>query len=152
MSEYSINLYHEGVEYHIDNERVVKNWLESYIKNAKYAFRRLSIIFCTDEYLYKLNKEFLNHHTNTDILTFDHAEKKMTVDGELYISMDRVKENATKFKVKHQRELLRVIIHGLLHLTGYDDKSIEERKGMRVKEEEELLRYDKLLGNVSRET
>jgi len=94
----------------------------------------INYIFCSDSYLLKLNQEFLSHQTYTDIITFDYSVGK-TISGEIYISLDRIKENANHFNVSPQEELLRVMIHGVLHLSGYRDKKRAEKSIMRKKEE-----------------
>jgi probable rRNA maturation factor len=102
---------------------------------------RLSYIFCTDEYLLEINKQFLNHDTFTDIITFDLSETSDTIEGEIYISTERVAENATVFQTSYNRELHRVIFHGALHLCGYRDKKKGEKEEMRRQEEAALKLY-----------
>ena len=94
-------------------------------------------IFCSDEYLYNLNQEYLNHDTYTDIITFPYSEPPL-VEGDIFISIDRVKENASQFGAPFEQELHRVMIHGVLHLCGYSDKSPDEEALMRKKEDEAL--------------
>lgn len=101
----------------------------------------ITVICCSDAYLLAINKEFLNHHYLTDIITFDNSEEGM-IAGELYISVDRVKENAAQYTVKMKHELMRVMIHGVLHLLGYHDKTPEERKVMRGKENHYLSLFE----------
>jgi len=103
----------------------------------------INYIFCDDEYLHKINVEYLQHDTLTDIITFDYTEGKV-LHSDIYISVDRVKENAEIFKVPFQRELLRVLAHGLLHLCGYKDKTPKDSALMRQKEEEMMLLFDQL--------
>lgn len=99
-------------------------------------------LFCSDPYLLKLNKEFLKHDTYTDIITFDLSEKKSNmIQSEIYISVDRVKENAHTLGVSYQEELLRVVFHGALHLCGFKDKTEKDKKEMRRMEEECLSRF-----------
>jgi probable rRNA maturation factor len=102
----------------------------------------IDIIFCSDVFLLKLNKEFLKHNFLTDIITFNNSEDNF-VSGELYISLERVKENAKKFDVTYKSEIYRVIIHGILHLLNYEDKTSEKKKKMREKEDYYLLIVDK---------
>ena len=97
-----------------------------------------TIFFCDDEYLHKINVEYLQHDTLTDIITFDYTEGKV-LHSDIYISVERVKENAEIFKVPFQRELLRVLAHGLLHLCGYKDKTPKDSALMRQKEEEMIV-------------
>jgi probable rRNA maturation factor len=97
----------------------------------------LSFVFCSDEYLLNINKQFLNHDYFTDIITFSYCED-LIVSGDIFISVDRIKENAIKFKVTFENELLRVMIHGVLHLLGYDDGTTKEKKIMRNMENKYL--------------
>ncbi len=101
----------------------------------------ITVIFCSDAYLLAMNKAFLKHHYLTDIITFDNSEEGV-IAGELYISVDRVKENASGYSVRFKHELMRVMIHGVLHLLGYHDKSREERKEMRAKENHYLSLFE----------
>ncbi len=94
----------------------------------------LSIVFCSDNYILKINREYLTHNFYTDIITFDYSEDQI-ISGDLFISIDRVKENALKYKVSFQEELTRVILHGVLHLSGYNDGTKSEREEMRIKED-----------------
>jgi len=112
------------------------------IQSEKKKTGNINFIFCSDEYLLSLNEKYLNHHYYTDVLTFDQSSDRQTVSGDIYISVDRVKENAvTHQKSEHQKaktenELYRVMIHGILHLLGYDDKTPSAKKKMRAKEDE----------------
>ena len=101
----------------------------------------LSIVFCSDEYLLHINKEYLKHDYYTDIITFDYSVTPRTIVGEMYISVTRVKDNAKSFGTTFQRELYRVIFHGLLHLCGYKDKTPASSNEMRRKEEHYLGLY-----------
>jgi len=110
------------------------------------TLEKLSYIFCTDEYLLELNSKYLNHTTLTDVITFPLSEVDAPVIAEIYISIDRIKENAKKFNTQYQTELLRVMIHGALHLCGYGDKKASEKSKMREKENYYLEKF-----KVSRE-
>jgi len=103
----------------------------------------LNYVFCSDEYLLQINKEFLNHNTLTDIVTFDMSEKEHELLGEIYISVERVAENAEKFGVHYNNELHRVIFHGALHLCGFGDKKPEDKEEMRRQEDKCLNHYFK---------
>ena len=94
----------------------------------------LNYIFCSDAFLLSLNVEYLNHNTLTDVITFDNSDDSKGIQGEIYISIDRIRENAKKYRVPFERELHRVMIHGLLHLLGYADKTPLQKKMMRKKE------------------
>ena len=130
----SINFHSEDVDFHLINEKKTIKWIKDSIKNENKIVGEISYIFCSDEYLHKMNLEYLNHDTFTDIITFDYTEKN-NVSGDIFISIDRVKENAVKFKTIFENELSRVIIHGVLHLIGYKDKSIQDKEQMRSKED-----------------
>lgn len=130
----SIHFHSEEVDFHLVNEKKTIKWIKDSIKNETKNVGEISYIFCTDEYLHKMNLEYLNHDTFTDIITFDYTEENI-VSGDIFISIDRIKENATKFKTVFENELSRVIIHGVLHLMGYKDKSAQEKEQMRSKED-----------------
>lgn len=129
-----INFYSEDVDFHLVNEKKTIKWIKDSIKNETKIVGEISYIFCSDEYLHKMNLEYLNHNSFTDIITFDYTEGN-NVSGDIFISIDRVKENAIKFKTIFESELSRVIIHGVLHLIGYKDKSIQDKEQMRSKED-----------------
>ncbi len=114
-----------------------KIWLQKVIRNEGKVPGDISYIFCDDAYMLERNNAFLNHDTYTDIITFDECIGNV-VAGSILISVDRVRENATKFGKSFENELLRVVVHGTLHLCGYKDKSEEEAKLMRQKEDESL--------------
>jgi probable rRNA maturation factor len=114
---------------------------QKHIKKLKKA--SLNYVFCSDEYLLQINKQFLNHDTLTDIVTFDMSEKQHHLEGEIYISVDRVAENAAKFGVDYNNELHRVIFHGALHLCGFKDKAATDKDEMRKQEDKCLRQYFK---------
>lgn len=118
-------------------KKVLQTWLEKIAAAEKRKINSLAYNFCGDEELWQMNKQYLKHNTYTDIITFDYSEED-TLSGEIYISADRVKENAEKHKVTLQEELLRVMAHGLLHLCGYKDKNPIQQKQMRAAEERAL--------------
>ena len=115
----------------------LKTWLGKIAALEKRKIASLAYNFVSDEELWQMNKQFLNHDTYTDIITFDYSEEEK-LSGEIYISVDRVQENSEKHKVRFQEELLRVMAHGLLHLSGYKDKSPIQQKQMRTAEERAL--------------
>ena len=115
------------------SKKKLKLWLGSIAISEKKRIKNLAYNFCSDEELLQINQGFLKHNTYTDIITFDYCEKDFII-GEIYISTERVAENADKLKTKFEEELLRVIAHGLLHLCGYKDKSPEHQKKMRSAE------------------
>ncbi len=117
---------------------ILKQWIKTIVENNKKEVGEISYIFCSDEQLLEINKEFLNHDYYTDIITFDYSETDV-VSGDLFISIERIKDNAKTLKTSYQEELHRVIIHGVLHLLGYKDKTEEESENMRKLEDECLL-------------
>jgi rRNA maturation RNase YbeY len=130
----SISFFSEDIDFELINENSCISWLENAIKNEDKIAGELSFVFCDDEYLHKINIEYLNHDTYTDIITFDYTEANI-IAGDIFISIDRVKENAKTFNTLFENELSRVIIHGVLHLMGYKDKTQEESTLMRAKED-----------------
>ena len=115
------------------NEGILAEWINDCIKNEDHRLEEINYIFCDDEYLYKLNVEFLNHDTLTDIISFDYSVGKI-IQGDVFISVERVMENALDFSVPFLDELHRVMIHGVLHYCGYKDKTPKEAVIMRKKE------------------
>jgi probable rRNA maturation factor len=120
---------------------LVKEVIRDMFKKEKTPLEQLQYIFCSDEYLLQINRQYLQHDYYTDIITFDLSENSGAVTGEIYISIDRVKDNAQLFKVSFKQELLRVIFHGALHLCGYKDKSKKEEAAMRKAENKYLQHY-----------
>ncbi len=131
-----INFVHENVDVDI-NEEYTSEWVEEVIVNEDKEMGEITVIFCDDEYLLDVNREHLQHDYYTDIITFDYVVGDLIM-GELYISVDRVKENAEEFSIPFQTEFNRVIIHGVLHLCGYPDATDAEKEIMRAKEDEAL--------------
>lgn len=113
-------------------------WIQRVVKAEGSSINSLSYIFCTDKYLLGINQEYLDHDTLTDIITFDYTESRKVLEGEIYISVPRVRENAKLLGTDFDAELHRVIIHGVLHLLGYKDKSSAAKKVMRELEEKYL--------------
>jgi len=124
-------------EFEISNESILENWIDTIISNNDCETGELNFIFCDDEYLYKLNVEFLNHDTFTDVISFDNTLGKL-ISGDIFISVERVRENAKEYNATFDDELLRVLIHGVLHLLGFKDKSPEDEKMMRSQENDAL--------------
>jgi rRNA maturation RNase YbeY len=119
---------------------LVKEVIRDLFRKEKTRLKQLQYIFCSDEYLLQINKEHLQHNYYTDIITFDLSDEPDAVTGEIYISIDRVKDNAQNYEVTFKQELLRVIFHGALHLCGYKDKSEKDQVTMR-KAEDKYLHY-----------
>lgn len=130
-----IHFFSEEITFEVSKPEEISIWLEQCIVIEGYRLNQLNFIFCDDNYLHEINVEYLNHDTLTDIITFDQSEIELEIEGDIYISIPRIEENAQIFEVSFERELYRVMIHGVLHLLGYDDKSEEEVKLMRQKEE-----------------
>ena len=120
--------------FNLTNEIKLSKWLSSVILAENFIEGEINYIFCDDEYLHKINVEFLNHDTFTDIISFDYSTGK-TLQGDIYISTERVEDNANDYKVQFYEELQRVMVHGILHYCGYKDKTPEDAKLMRAKEE-----------------
>jgi len=131
----SIHFFYEDVNFHFANIRKTKAWLKDVFKTENKRLRELNYIFCSDGFLVSVNLQYLHHNTLTDIITFDTSEDVRFIDGEIFISLDRVKENALKFKASFEEELHRVMVHGVLHLVGYSDKTSQQKKIMRKKED-----------------
>jgi rRNA maturation RNase YbeY len=127
-----IRFFNEDITYRLNNKKKIGEWINTIInyENSK-ILENLNIILCSDQYLLSMNKHYLNHTTLTDVLTFNISNKTEVIDGEVYISVDRVKENGSIFGVSLQNELKRVIIHGVLHLIGYNDQNKEDKKRMK---------------------
>ncbi len=136
MNLSKINFYSEN-EFILENESQYSSWIENVIASEGKTLVEISYIFCDDEYLLKINIEYLDHDTYTDIISFDYSVGKI-LQGEIYISTERVLENSKDFDVKFEDELRRVLVHGVLHLSGYKDKTEEEAALMRSKEEEKM--------------
>ena len=132
-TEPSILFHEEDISFVLPNECTYISWIQAVIEAESCHLQQLNYIFCSDPALLKVNIEYLNHDTFTDIITFPYAAPP-TIEGDIFISIDRVKENAAQFDQSFERELRRVMIHGVLHLCGYGDKSEEEQKTMRAKE------------------
>lgn len=123
--------------------RRLKAFLTALFKKEKCAFISLTYVFCSDDYLLAINQQFLKHDSYTDIISFNLSTGGAPVEGEIYISLDRVKENASFLQVAYSSELHRVIFHGALHLCGYKDKRASDKALMRKKEDQYLLLYGK---------
>jgi len=140
----AISFFTEDLKFTLKEKAKRKRWLKSIAIQEGFSINELSFVFCSDEYLHKMNVNYLNHDTLTDIITFDNSEKTEIIEGDVFISVDRVKENAIENKVKEITEFSRVISHGLFHLCGYKDKSKEEAKLMREKEEYAIKLFESL--------
>jgi len=137
----AINFTPHEVKLNLKNRTGLKAFIKNLFVREGQGLRNLQYVFCSDEYLLQINQQFLNHDTLTDIVTFELGENPDVTEGEIYISVERVKENALKFKVTEEHELHRVIFHGALHLCGFKDKTKEQSALMREKENEYLELY-----------
>lgn len=131
-----INFYSEN-EYRFDNEAEYKAWIGRVIHSEKKEVGELSVIFCDDDYLLDINQRYLNHDTYTDVISFN-ANVDDELSGDIFISTQRVRENAAIYEVDFIEELKRVMVHGVLHFCGYDDQDAEDQALMRKKEEEKI--------------
>jgi rRNA maturation RNase YbeY len=138
-----ISFFYEEIDFKLKQPRKVRQWLNICASNEGFQIQMLSFVFCNDDFLLQINKRYLNHATLTDIITFDLSSKKSSIVGEVYISIPRVLENSSKFKDPFEDELHRVMVHGLLHLCGYDDKAKRQKLLMRQKESTCLSLYPK---------
>jgi len=137
-----IQFFSEGTSFILKNKNAIRAWLIRTISEENKKPWYINFIFCNDDYLLELNKVYLNHITLTDILTFPFAEQPEIISGDIYISIERVVENAENFGEPKDRELRRVMIHGVLHLLGYRDKTGMEKRKMREKEDYHLNKYE----------
>lgn len=126
--------FHDECSFQLMHQKERIKWILKCVKMEEKAVENLNFIFCSDEYLLEKNRQFLNHNTYTDVITFDYGKAQL-ISGDIFISVERVKENAENFKVHFENELDRVLIHGVLHLLGYKDKNNQEKIQMREKEE-----------------
>jgi rRNA maturation RNase YbeY len=128
------SFHSEEILFVLKKKPAIISWLSCSIKNENKLSGDISYIFCSDEYLHSINLKHLNHDNLTDIITFDYCEDKI-VNGDLYISIERIKENAELYNNAIENELHRVMIHGIMHLCGYKDKTTEDQKVMSAKED-----------------
>ena len=132
-----INFFNEDVDFQLIKINSYQNWISSIISKKNKIVGPINYIFCSDNYLLDVNIEYLDHNYYTDIITFDYSENGI-ISGDLFISIDRVKENANTNSLSFNEELNRVMIHGILHLLGFKDKTEEEQKEMRKQENDSL--------------
>lgn len=139
-----INFFSEKKTFEVSQKDKLRLLLKEVCKQENAQLSFINCVFCSDEYLLQINKKHLKHNFLTDIITFDFSEKKDQIEGDLYISVDRVKENAKKYGDTFKTETIRVVLHGILHLIGYKDKSEKEKKRMRVLENKYVSLYMEL--------
>lgn len=127
-------------DFELDNESQYEDWISRIIESEGFEEGEINYIFCDDEYLHKINVEYLDHDTLTDIISFDYTVGNL-IQGDIFVSIERVRENAADFKVSFDEELRRVLSHGVLHYCGYKDKSEADEVLMRAKEEEKMQMF-----------
>lgn len=127
-------------DFELENEAQYEDWISRIIESEGFDEGEINYIFCDDEYLYKINVEYLDHDTLTDIISFDYTVGNL-IQGDIFISIERVQDNANDFNVSFEEELKRVLSHGVLHYCGYKDKSPKDEALMRSKEEEKMQMF-----------
>jgi len=137
---FMIRFFNEDVTYKLPQKQATRLWLKQQAEHEGYAVGELNYIFCSDDYVLQVNRDYLEHDYYTDIITFDQSEEESKIDGDIFISVDRVADNAKQLGVSAEQEMRRVLAHGLLHLCGYGDKTDDEEAQMRAKEDEWLSR------------
>ncbi len=141
-----INFFSEDIQYRIRNKKLLRLWVYNCIKEEGSELEEVNYILCSDNFLINLNMEYLSHDTYTDIITFQYNEGVEQLHSDIFISLERIKENAKQFKQRQLDELHRIMIHGVLHLLGYEDKTPVKKQEMTAKENYYLsLRPEKLL-------
>ena len=130
-----INFFSEQINFNLNEEEQIKIWINKMAETHDKNITTINYIFCSDKYLLKINQKYLNHDNYTDIITFNNSDNLNEIEGDIFISVERVKDNAHKAQQNFNDELHRVIIHGLLHLIGFNDSNKEERKIIRKKED-----------------
>lgn len=135
MNQVSIHFFSENIRFELKNKRTIRKWIDASVRSENKSAGEINYIFCDDQYLADLNIQYLQHDTFTDIITFNNSETHGIIQGDVFISIDRVKENAKQYGASFVNELNRVMIHGILHLCGYRDNTDEEIREMRRKED-----------------
>jgi probable rRNA maturation factor len=147
MEEPIIQFFSEGVDFELPRQAELRLWLHSIASIEGREIGFINYIFCDDEYLLEMNRQYLDHDFYTDVITFPYSEDKKVLEGDIYISIDRVNDNAFSLQISFVDELYRVMIHGFLHLIGFDDHSVKKKALMSAKEDECLTRLNGLLSN-----
>ncbi len=130
-----ITFFSEGIHFRLANEERTRQWILAVFRKYGKDAGEINYIFCSDDYLLEMNQEYLDHDTYTDILTFDMTEEGENISADIFVSIDRVRENALTLAIDFEEELNRVIIHGILHLLGFDDKDEDSKLMMRQTEQ-----------------
>lgn len=131
----------EDIDFQLLNVQKIKRWIRSIIEAEGFKLKEINYIFCSDEYLHKINLEYLDHDTLTDIITFDNSDEEDKIEGDIFVSIERVKDNANDLGVSFEEEIKRVLAHGVLHLCGYFDETDEQEAEMRDKENHYLATF-----------
>lgn len=137
-----VYFFSEQTDFVLSKEANVVQWLNLVAERANYTINGLNYIFCNDAYLHQINVEYLDHDTYTDIITFDNSEEEQLIEGDIFISIDRIRENAATYNASFEDELHRVMAHGLLHLLGLGDKTEPEKIEMRAQENKALALWN----------
>lgn len=135
VDDFTIEFFYEDTDFVLDEQAELVKWIHQIIDAHQFKLENLTYIFCSDEYLHQINVEYLDHDEYTDIITFDNSDTSDIVEGDIFLSVDRVRENADQLGIAFRDELHRVIIHGVLHLLGHGDKDLLSRTAMRHKED-----------------
>lgn len=135
MSQLPIHFFLQDISFTLKQKDLLRTWIKNTIIEEGFKLKELNFIFCSDNYLLAMNQNYLKHNTLTDIITFDNSEDKRVIIGDIFIGLERIRENAQSFKVTTENELHRVMIHGTLHLLGYADKGKEAKALMTDKED-----------------
>ena len=145
----AINFFHQDCDFSLPQKQLTKKWIKNVIQSNGFKLGTINYIFCSDKEILKINLEYLNHNYYTDIITFPYIQNNI-ISSDIFISIDTVRSNSEKYKQNFANELNRVIIHGVLHLVGFKDKSPEEIAGMRREEEKCLKFFTELKNNVDK--
>ena len=137
----AVSFHSEGIKFQIDQRKKHKDWISQYIRYHQKVPGSLNFIFISNEHLRRINREYLQHNHFTDVISFDYSEKRV-ISGDIFISVDQVRENAKSYGVEFEEELRRVMIHGTLHLMGFEDREQKEREEMRKLEDEALFLWN----------
>jgi probable rRNA maturation factor len=138
MEHDNIQFFNEDITYTLKKKQSLRQWITETIIRERRNAGSLNFIFCSDRYLQLFNASYLHHRALTDVITFDTSDNEVTISGDIYISLERIRENALKYHVSLKDEMHRVMIHGVLHLLGYTDKSKEQKKNIRLIEDKYL--------------
>lgn len=138
-----ISFFYEEIDFKLSQINKSKKWIKFIIERENFELNYINFIFCSDTYLHSINLKYLDHDTFTDIITFDYSEQN-TLEGDIYISIDRVRENAKDFHIEFESELQRVMAHGVLHMMGFGDKTQDEKTIMRQKEDSCISLYSQV--------